>query len=73
MLWHAGLMYHLHDVGRLGKYSEMAVFFSTVSVKGMSVKHRLEKANNVLSLCETEILNVPVCRPVPPFSGTLLP
>ena len=50
------------------------LYFSTVSIKGrMSVNHRLEKANSVLSLCETEILNVPVCRPVPPFSGTSLP
>lgn len=50
------------------------LYFSTVSVKGrMSFNRRLKKANNVLTLCETEILNLPVCRPVPPFSGTLLP
>lgn len=58
------------DWGNLVKW----LCFSMVSVKGrMSVNHRPEKANNVLFLCETEILNVPMCRPVPPFSGTLLP
>lgn len=49
------------------------LYFSTVSVKGrLSVSHRLEKASSVLLLCETEILNVTVSRPMPPFSGTSL-
>lgn len=66
MLWHAGLVCHLNNVGRLGKFSEMAIFqYGVCQGKDVSQSQTGKSKQCLISVWDW--------NSVPPFSGTLLP